>query len=237
MLSPIATLVLVLLNALRRVADVSPRRCGKPSRRWLDLDAGESAFSLEGKVVCTRAARIRGHEFHHHDHTLRRRRDGPHRREPVSSSIIFSFCITALCVTLVLVAALGAVFLKGFKEAIGIAVLLVAVYLVLNLTVVVVGFYEIITHPTVLWNWKTALFQTYRNPFLMIGTAFIVFPKLALGLSGFETGVVVMPLVRGDRDLSEEDFEAIHTTRSARVAAQRARSNCCRDAYTTLANC
>jgi hypothetical protein len=102
-----------------------------------------------------------------------------------------------IIVTLVLIAALGAIFLRGFKEAIGIAVVLVAIYLTLNLVVVGVGFYEIITHPTVLANWKTSLFQTYRNPLLMIGTALVVFPKLALGLSGFETGVVVMPLVRG----------------------------------------
>lgn len=124
-------------------------------------------------------------------------------------------------ITLVLIAALAVIFLKGFKEAIGIAVFLVAVYLVLNLAVIAVGFYEILTHPTVVVSWKSALFQTYRNPFLMIGAALIVFPKLALGLSGFETGVVVMPLVKGDRDLSKEELEEIHTTRSSRTVADK----------------
>jgi len=101
--------------------------------------------------------------------------------------------------TLILIAVLGAVFLKGFKEAIGIAVILVAAYLFLNLIVVFVGFYEVLIHPELLSNWKQALF-TYRgssgNVFLLVGYALLVFPKLALGLSGFETGVAVMPLVK-----------------------------------------
>src|SRR5436190_2488827 len=105
--------------------------------------------------------------------------------------------------TLALIAGLGAVFLRGFKEAIGIAVVLVGIYLTLNLAVVIVGFYEILTHPIVAWSWKNVLFQNYKNPFVMLGTALIVFPKLALGLSGFETGVVVMPLVRGVEGGSE----------------------------------
>src|SRR3712207_9547206 len=50
-------------------------------------------------------------------------------------------------VTRGLIAVLSAVFLKGFKEAIGIAVILVAVYLALNLVVVGVGLYELATHP------------------------------------------------------------------------------------------
>ena len=48
----------------------------------------------------------------------------------------------------------------------------------------------------------------------MIGAALVVFPKLALGLSGFETGVVVMPLVRG---IGLEG--RIHNTRKLLTAA------------------
>jgi hypothetical protein len=119
-------------------------------------------------------------------------------------------------ITLILVAALGAVFLKGFKEAVGIAVFLVAIYLVLNFVIIFVGFYQIATHPQEISDWKATLFQGHPNPLMMIGAALFVFPKLALGLSGFETGVVVMPLVRGDRNLSEEELESIHSTRSTR---------------------
>jgi hypothetical protein len=129
-----------------------------------------------------------------------------------------------VAITLVLVAVLGAVFLKGFKEAIGIAVILVGVYLFLNLIVVSVGIYELALHPVHVPEWKDALFREHGSPFLMIGVALLLFPKLALGLSGFETGVAVMPLVQGDRALTQKELEDIHTTRSARVPQPSAKA-------------
>src|SRR6185369_10525560 len=65
-----------------------------------------------------------------------------------------------ILVTLALITFLGAVFLKGFKEAIGIAVMLVAVYLVLNLVVVVRAVYEVANHPELLTDWQNVLFAT-----------------------------------------------------------------------------
>ncbi len=108
-------------------------------------------------------------------------------------------------ITLVLVGLLGLVFLRGFGEAIGIAVVLVVAYLGLNLVVGVRGIIEVITHPGVFSNWMQALTTRSSNPFLLIGLALLIFPKLALGLSGFETGVAVMPLVKGDLDEPEEN--------------------------------
>lgn len=110
----------------------------------------------------------------------------------------------AISITLVLVALLGAVFLKGFQEAIGIAVFLVAVYLLLNLVTISVGVRQILNNPSVITNWQTALFANHSNPLIMLGVSALLFPKLALGLSGFETGVAVMPLVRGKSSDTEE---------------------------------
>src|SRR5918992_771426 len=107
--------------------------------------------------------------------------------------------------TLVLVALLGAVFLKGFTEAIGLAVFLVAIYLLLNLIVVSVGLYHLVTHPPLINDWYSALWAHHGSPLVMVGLALWLFPKLALGLSGFETGVVVMPLVRGDPGDTQEN--------------------------------
>ena len=103
-----------------------------------------------------------------------------------------------LLITLLLLALLAAVFLRGFSEAIGIAVVLVGVYLTLNLVVVAVGLAHIFTAPSVVADWTTALTTNYSSPWMMVGIALLVFPKLALGLSGFETGVAVMPQVQGD---------------------------------------
>ena len=105
-----------------------------------------------------------------------------------------------ILITLVLIALLGAVFLRGFREAIGIAVVLVAIYLALNVVVIVVSIGHVVEHPVLVTDWWSALLRQPNvngNPLLIVGIALIVFPKLALGLSGFETGVAVMPQITG----------------------------------------
>jgi hypothetical protein len=99
-------------------------------------------------------------------------------------------------VTLLLLAILGAIFLKGFKEAINIAVVLVSVYLALNAIVCLVGIFHVLLHPGFLVDWKRALFTQHGSLFSIIGLSCLLFPRLALGLSGFETGVAVMPLIQ-----------------------------------------
>src|SRR6476660_3727049 len=106
--------------------------------------------------------------------------------------------------TLVLLALLGAVFLTGFAEAIGIAVGLVAVYLALNAVVIADGLVRIATHPVLVADWTAALTAQHGDPVVMIALALLVFPRLALGLSGFETGVAVMPHIRGTPDETEQ---------------------------------
>jgi hypothetical protein len=125
-----------------------------------------------------------------------------------------------ILITLLMVAALGAVFVKGFREAINIAVVVVGTYLLLNLVVVGVGFYEVVTQPQSLADWQGKLFADYGNPLIMIGVALLVFPKLALGISGFETGVSVMPLVRGEEgDDLEHPEGRIRNTRKLLTSA------------------
>ncbi|KFF58950.1 amino acid transporter [Cryobacterium sp. MLB-32] len=106
--------------------------------------------------------------------------------------------------TLVFIALLAAVFLRGFREAIGIAVVLVAVYLALNLVVVIDSLGHVFDNPIVITDWWAAVNVTHGDPWMIVGISLIVFPKLALGLSGFETGVAVMPQITGDPTDTEE---------------------------------
>ncbi|CAO5235598.1 APC family permease [Frankia sp. AgKG'84/4] len=123
-------------------------------------------------------------------------------------------------VTLVLLTALGAVFLIGFTEAVGIAVVLVALYLGLNAIVVGDALVKIVSQPHLVGDWHALLVREHPDPIALIGFALIVFPKLALGLSGFETGVAVMPLVRGDTaDTEDRPTGRIRGTRTLLTTA------------------
>jgi hypothetical protein len=100
--------------------------------------------------------------------------------------------------TLLLLAILGAIFLMGFKQAIKIAVVLVGVYLLLNAIVSLVGIFHVLEQPRLILCWKRALFTQHGSLLSILGVSCLLFPRLALGLSGFETGVSVMPLIQSD---------------------------------------
>ncbi|MCC6392424.1 MAG: hypothetical protein IT167_17625 [Bryobacterales bacterium] len=123
-------------------------------------------------------------------------------------------------ITLGLLLLLAVVFLMGFQEAIGLATLVAVPYLFLNLIVLLFCAVEIVRHPNLIPDWKNALRMHGDWTQLMIA-ATLIFPRLALGLSGFETGVSVMPLIEG----REEDKQSavpkgrIHNTRNLLSAA------------------
>jgi len=192
-LSPVATLILVLvtlggaLPMYRRVAAASPHGDGSISmlERLLPWWQGKLfVLGLIGFVATSFVITI----------TLSAADAAAHLGENPYTRALHGHEVLA---TLFLIALLGAVFLRGFNEAIGIAVALVGVYLALNL-VVGAGLAAIARQPHVVTAWRDTLTRTYGSPLPMIGLAAILFPKLALGLSGFETGVLVLPLVRGD---------------------------------------
>lgn len=118
----------------------------------------------------------------------------------------------AMWVTSFLLVGLGASFLRGFKEVIGLAVGIVGVYLALNVVVVGAGLAHLVEHPhhfrefvdrveSGRWHLDAAENPlSGSGPLVVVAISLLIFPKLALGLSGFETGVAVMPLVKGDPD-------------------------------------
>ncbi|BBC97295.1 APC family permease [Streptomyces griseofuscus] len=201
LVSPIATIVLVLvtlagaLPVYRRVAEESPHGEGSIAmlERLLSFWKGKLfVLTLLGFAATDFLITITLSAADASTHLV----ENPHLTHALQGK--------QMLITLLLVALLGAVFLKGFLEAIGVAFALVGVYLALNLVVVSVGLYHVITAEHVVTDWTNALTVQHGNIFVMIGVALIVFPKLALGLSGFETGVAVMPHVKGDPGDTEE---------------------------------
>ena len=196
-LAPVATLVLVvvtLLGALpmyRRVAGESPHGDGSLSMLQRLLTYWPSkvlVLSLLGFVATGFIITITLSSADATAHLV----ENPFLHDALSGREVV--------VTLGLIGLLAAVFLKGFKEAIGVAVVLVVAYLVLSAVVIGRGLVEVVTHPELFSRWSAAMTIEHSMPWGVIGAALLVFPALALGLSGFETGVVVMPLVEGDPD-------------------------------------
>ena len=200
-LSPIATVVLVALTLLgalpvyRRVAQESPHGQGSIAmlERLLSNWAGKLlvlvllGFAATDFLITMTlsAADATAHIV-----------ENPHVPELLHGHEV--------AITLVLLALLGGVFLRGFTEAIGIAVALVITYLTLNLVVIAVSMVQIVGEPSVVGDWSTALTTQHGDPLMVVALSVLVFPKLALGMSGFETGVAVMTHVKGDPGDTEE---------------------------------
>ncbi|MDN0200360.1 amino acid transporter [Streptomyces sp. S.PNR 29] len=217
LLSPIATIVLVLvtlagaLPVYRRVAEESPHGEGSIAmlERLLSFWQGKLfVLTLLGFAATDFLITITLSAADASTHLI----ENPHLTGALHDK--------QMLITLLLVALLGAVFLKGFLEAIGVAVALVGGYLALNAVVVVVGLWHVVTAGHVVTDWSSALTTEHGNVFVMIGVALVVFPKLALGLSGFETGVAVMPHVKGDPgDTDERPVGRIRDTKKLLTAA------------------
>ncbi|MBU6221990.1 MAG: amino acid transporter [Planctomycetes bacterium] len=132
--------------------------------------------------------------------------------------------------TMFLLVMLGAMFLKGYGEVVGVATVICTAFLGLSLVVVLASVFYLTTHPALLQQWFTEISTGHYHidhaplsgtgPWVAMGIAVLVFPKLALGLSGFETGVLHIHMVRGtEAEPHNEQARIANTRRMMLVAA------------------
>lgn len=113
-------------------------------------------------------------------------------------------------VLLLLTSLLAVLFFRGFTRGLlRTAVIVVALYLLMNAIVLGSGIAYLVGHPEIVADWwnqvragqwmSSAAPNVPQSAWSLTAAALALFPKLALGLSGFELTMIVMPLIRGQR--------------------------------------